>query len=61
MLEVFDHGFEHDLTLLWLAMVLIQVESQVQIVQAEAALQSDKYLRHLLHAKLTIAEVEFHD
>ena len=42
-------------------MVLIQVESQVQIVQAEAALQSDKYLRHLLHAKLAIAEVELHD
>ena len=42
-------------------MILIQVESQVQVVQDDATLQGDQYLRHLIDAKLAVAEIEFHD
>ena len=38
MLEVFDHGIEHVFALFRLAMILIQVESQIQIVEDEATL-----------------------
>ena len=61
MLEVFDHGIKHVFALFRLAMILIQVESQIQIVEDEATLQGYQYLRHLLDAKLAVAEIELHD